>query len=44
VILNERDVIDVNYAYVPSDRKQSCEKVGVVLDFKKAFLTISRKD
>ncbi len=30
VILNERDVIDVNYAYVPSDRKQSCEKVGGV--------------
>ncbi len=27
VILNERDVIDVNYAYVPSNRKQSCEKV-----------------
>lgn len=27
VILNERDVIDINYQYVPTERRQSCEKV-----------------
>ncbi len=27
VHLNERDVIDVNYQYVPSERRQSCQRI-----------------